>query len=77
MDCFYVGQGNHIPPASSLCLVRGCDDAEFALMGAYWIFGGVLDMSMRILGRTERARVWTIVGAIMSSFAVRGADQTK
>jgi len=57
--------------------VREYDDAEFALKGVNRIFGGVLDISMRILGRTERARVWTIVGAIMSAFAVRGANQTK
>ncbi|MDE0142973.1 MAG: DUF308 domain-containing protein [Caldilineaceae bacterium] len=43
--------------------------ALIELMGVYWIFGGVLDMSMGILGRTEKPRVWAIVGGIVSIIA--------
>ena len=43
--------------------------ALIELMGVYWIFGGVFDLSAGILGRTDRSRVWAILGAIVSMVA--------
>ena len=38
-------------------------------LGIYWIFGGVMDLVAGILGRTDKSRVWTILGAIVSMIA--------
>ena len=38
-------------------------------LGIYWIFGGVMDLTAGILGRTDKNRIWTILGAIVSMIA--------
>ena len=43
--------------------------ALIEVMGVYWIIGGVLDLSAGIMGRTEKSRGWTILGAIVSMAA--------
>ncbi len=41
------------------------------LMGVYWVFGGFVDLTSGILGRTakDKSRIWTIIGAIVSMVA--------
>ena len=39
------------------------------MLGIYWIFGGVMDLTAGIIGRTDKSRIWTILGAIVSIIA--------
>ena len=38
-------------------------------MGVYWIVSGVIDLIAGIMGRTDKNRVWAILGAVVSMVA--------
>ncbi len=43
--------------------------ALIQVMGAYWIVGGSFDLFEGVVGRSERSRIWAIIGALFSMAA--------
>ena len=43
--------------------------ALIQVMGAYWIVGGCFDLFEGVVGRSERSRIWAIIGALFSMVA--------
>ena len=39
------------------------------LVGTFWLINGILDVVAGIMGRTERSRLWTILGGIVTALA--------